>query len=79
MDQHQQLLKFISDCIKEGAKIDIRFRDLGESKGKAKVVMGIFNEITNAPVYEEKNQFRSRKDNIEIVHRFGKDSAIIII
>lgn len=79
----QELLNFISQAIDEGARINIRFSDLGETKAKALVVCGIFSEITGEPVVEVKDgsreHLRVTKGRIELVHRYGKDSTTIII
>jgi hypothetical protein len=79
----QQLLDFISQAIDEGAWINIRFSDLGETKEKALVVCGIFSEIVGEPVVEHKDGKREHlsvtKDRIELVHRYGKNNTTIII
>jgi hypothetical protein len=83
MNQRQQLLQFISDAIDDGAWINIRFSDLKQSKTQAIIISKMFSEIVGEPVEEHKDGRREhlsvRKNRIELVHRYGKNSTTIII
>jgi hypothetical protein len=81
--QRQQLLNFISDAIDDGARINIRFSDLKQTKTQATIICKMFSDIVGAPVIENKDGRREHlsvtKDRIELVHRYGKNSTTIII
>jgi hypothetical protein len=84
MDQRQlqQLLNFMEFAIKDGAWINIRFSDLQQSKTQALIISKMFSDIVGEPVIENKDgrqHLSVRKDRIELVHRYGKNSTTIII
>jgi hypothetical protein len=82
-EQRRQLLEFINQAINDGAWINIRFSDLKQTKSEAVVICKWFSEIVGEPVLENKDGRREhlsvRKDRIELVHRYGKNSTTIII
>jgi hypothetical protein len=82
-EKRRELLMFINQAIEDGAWISIRFSDLKQTKSEALLICKWFEEIVGEPVIENKDGRREhlsvKKDRIELVHRYGKNSATIII
>lgn len=77
-----ELLDFINLAIESGAKINIRFADLNDSKEKALTICRIFSDLTGEPVVEQRvgrnEQLSVTAGKIELVHRYSKKSSTIM-
>lgn len=67
----------------EGAKIEIRFCEVGDTRSQALIAANLFAEIIDAPVvehsYKGSRWFNVKKERIELSAHYGQDSATIII
>lgn len=81
MDQREQLLQFLEQCIDGKAHINITFFEQEDTRANAVITTDYFHDITGAEVVELPGKYlKAKKDRIELTHYyFGKGPIVIKI